>query len=61
MTEQPRLLETTEPPETMMAGVLALAGWECRVRSERRIWRRPETGFWYPETIAYALVERGEE
>ena len=54
--------EAGEPPWTMMAGVLVMAGWESKVRMGRRIWRDPSDFFnaWFSEEMAYGFVERGE-
>ena len=51
-----------EPPRTMMSGVLAMAGWESKVRMGRRIWRDPSDPFraWFSEQMAYEQAERGE-
>lgn len=51
-----------ELPWTTSAGVLALAGWESKVRMGRRIWRDPGEPFggWFSEEMAYGQVERGE-
>ena len=49
-----------------MAGVLALAGWESKVRMGRRIWKKEDGGVlggfrgWFSEQTAYLLAEREE-
>ena len=50
-----------ELPWTTSAGVLALAGWESKVRLGRWVWRDPNDPFnaWVGEQHAYSIVERG--
>lgn len=38
---------------------LEAAGWEPEERAEGAVWRNPETGFWYPQQIAAAMLREG--
>lgn len=35
------------------------AGWEPDEREGETVWRNPESGFWYPQGVAIALVREG--
>ena len=54
------------PPWNAKAGRLLAAGWECKTRSGRRIWKKvdPEAlgGFvcWYSEDMALLMQQRSE-
>ena len=41
--------------------VLEAAGWEKLVRLEKIVWRRPGSGYLYPQDVAMRLVREAEE
>jgi hypothetical protein len=38
---------------------LEAAGWEPEERDSGVVWRNPESGFWYPQGVAVAILREG--
>lgn len=38
---------------------LLAAGWEPEERDGETVWRNPESGFWYPQGVAIAMLREG--
>ena len=38
---------------------LKIAGWKPAERDGETLWQNPDSGFWYPQGVAIALIREG--
>jgi len=38
---------------------LEVAGWRSKEREGETVWQHPESGLWYPEGVAIAMLREG--
>ncbi len=38
---------------------LAAAGWSSAEREGQTVWQHPQSGFWYPQGVAIAMIREG--
>jgi hypothetical protein len=39
--------------------VLEAAGWRSEDRAGETVWQNPESGYWYPQGVAIAMIREG--
>ena len=38
---------------------LEAAGWRSEDRAEKTVWQNPDSGYWYPQGVAIAMLREG--